>query len=90
MYQGQSKQPPDKIVGCIGDGLQTIGFNRLNARPTKTGYTITKEDQIYAGSDTAVVIDIDAAPDGSTVRFFSNLMFAFGDRKVVDAIKRCE
>jgi len=67
-----------------------MGFNRLNARPTKSGYTISKEEQIYAGSDTTVVVDIDATSDGSKVRFFSNLMFAFGDRKVVDVIKRCE
>lgn len=91
MYRGTSSKPPEKLAGCISDELQTIGFTRLTARPTKTGYTVMREDQIYAGSDTALVVDIDADANGSSsIKFFSNLLFAFGDRKVVDAVKRCE
>jgi hypothetical protein len=91
IYRGTSSKPPEKLAGCIGDELQTIGITRLTARPTKNGYTVMREDEVAAGSDTVLVVDIDADANGSSsIKFFSNLVFGFGDRKVVDAIKRCE
>ena len=87
-------KPPDKVVGCIGDELDSFRKG-VTTRPTSTGFTVAAEGsaglmgQAGLARDTVFVVDIIGIEGRSRIQFFSGLAFSSGNEAVILRIKKC-
>lgn len=78
------------IVGCIADGLEVVLPGRgIGTRPTSNGYTAWREDVVFGGTETALVVDIIDTPSGSNTRFYSNIV-SWKEGGAIKVIRDCQ
>jgi hypothetical protein len=84
-----SAKPAIPVAKCILSKLEPM-FRTASVqyRDRETGASVWVEISIYAGKDTAVMMDVDNTPSGSSTVFYSRLLA--GESKYRDAITACQ
>lgn len=84
-----SAKPAIPVAKCILGRLEPMfSTASVQYRDRETGASVWVEMGIYFGKDTAVMIDVDNTPTGSSTRFYSRLLA--GEGKYRSAIEACQ
>lgn len=84
----QSALPAKAVAKCVLAKLEPqFSMASVQYRDTDTGASVWVEMQIYAGKDTAVMIDSENAQTGSVTKFYSRILS--GEAKYRAAIASC-
>lgn len=84
-----SVKPAIRVAKCILGRLEPLfKMASVQYRDRDTGASVWVEMSIYAGKDTAVMIDVDNNATGSTTVFRSRLLA--GEGKYRDIIQACQ
>ena len=86
-----SVKPAKVVAGCVADKFELSFRSGVNSRPTSKGYSVWKEDdlRIY-GKITALVVDVDESPSGSTIRFYSKGALSSAMETAAKAVEECK
>jgi hypothetical protein len=91
IYEATSSKTAKALAGCVADKFELSLRSGVNSRPTSNGYSIWKEDDMgLYGKITGLVVDIDDAPSGSFIRFYSKGALASAKDTVVRALDECK
>lgn len=83
-----SKLPAKTVSKCVLSNLEPMfSMASVQYRDTETGASVWVEMRVGLGKDTAVMIDTDDAPTGSSTKLYSRVLA--GESKYRTAIESC-
>ena len=90
IYTATSTKDSAALAGCIADDLERQNMRNVQVRPTTDGYSVMRMDQTLYGPDTVLVVDVLKKGQTNQIAAYSALLFAAGDRMIIEAVKNCQ
>ena len=89
-YEATSSKNAKSVAGCVADKFEVSFRSGVNSRPTSNGYSVWKEDDMgLYGKVTGLVVDVDDAPAGSSIRVYAKGALSSAKETVVRAVDDC-